>query len=112
MAAVEKRVRQGLAGGVVAGYAVDDLKVTVFDGKTRCRWQEVAFVTGRKAVVEAVRNARPIVLEPVVEIEVLAPEAAIGDLAGDLSGRRGQPVTGTDGRGRGMSVIARGGAVG
>lgn len=106
MAAVEKGVRQGLAGGVVAGYAVDDLKVTVFDGKTHAvDGKEVAFVTaGRKAVVEAVRNARPIVLEPVVEIEVLAPEAAIGDLAGDLSGRRGH-ITGTDGRGRGMSVI-------
>ncbi|MBL8432596.1 MAG: elongation factor G, partial [Dechloromonas sp.] len=106
MAAVEKGVRQGLEGGVVAGYAVDDLKVTVFDGKTHpVDGKEVAFVTaGRKAVIEAVRGARPIVLEPIVGVEIVAPEASIGDLTGDLSSRRGH-ITGTDGRGHGMSAI-------
>ncbi len=106
MAAVEKGVRQGLEGGVVAGYAVDDLKVTVFDGKTHpVDGKEVAFVTaGRKAVIEAVRGARPIVLEPIVSVEIVAPEASIGDLTGDLSSRRGH-ITGTDGRGHGMSAI-------
>ena len=107
MAAVEKGVRQGLAGGVVAGYAVDDLKVTVFDGKTHAvDGKEVAFVmAGRKAVIEAIRAAKPIVLEPIVSISIVVPESAIGDLAGDLSGRRGH-ITGTDSRGRGMSEIA------
>ena len=106
MAAVEKGVRQGLEGGVVAGYAVDDLKVTVFDGKTHpVDGKEVAFVTaGRKAVIEAVRGARPIVLEPIVSVEIVAPEASIGDLTGDLSSRRGH-ITGTDGRGHGMAAI-------
>ncbi len=106
MAAVEKGIRQGLEGGVVAGYAVDDLKVTVFDGKTHAvDGKEVAFVVaGRKAVVEAIRAAKPIVLEPVVSIEILVPEAAIGDLAGDLASRRGH-VTGTDGRPNGMAAI-------
>jgi elongation factor G len=106
MAAVEKGVRQGLEGGVVAGYAVEDLKVTVFDGKTHpVDGKEVAFVTaGRKAVIEAVRAARPIVLEPIVSVEIVAPEASIGDLTGDLSSRRGH-ITGTDGRGHGMSAI-------
>jgi len=106
MAAVEKGVRQGLEGGVVAGYAVDDLKVTVFDGKTHpVDGKEVAFVTaGRKAVIEAVRAARPIVLEPIVSVEIIVPEASIGDLTGDLSSRRGH-ITGTDGRGHGMSAI-------
>lgn len=107
MAAVEKGVRQGLAGGVVAGYTVDDLKVTVFDGKTHAvDGKEVAFVTaGRKAVIEAIRAARPIVLEPIVEIEIVVPETAIGDLSGDLAGRRGH-ITGTDGRGHGMAAIS------
>jgi len=107
MAAVEKGIRQGLEGGVVAGYAVDDLKVTVFDGKTHAvDGKEVAFVTaGRKAVVEAIRNAKPIVLEPIVTIEIVVPETAIGDLTGDLAGRRGH-ITGTDGRGHGFAAIS------
>lgn len=107
MAAVEKGIRQGLDGGVVAGYAVDDLKVTVYDGKTHAvDGKEVAFtVAARKAVIEAVRNAKPIVLEPIVDIEVVVPEAAIGDLSGDLSSRRGH-ITGTDGRGHGMAAIS------
>ncbi len=106
MAAVEKGIRQGLEGGVVAGYAVDDLKVTVFDGKTHAvDGKEVAFtIAGRKAVIEAIRGAKPIVLEPIVSIEIVVPETAIGDLTGDLSGRRGH-ITGTDGRGRGMAAI-------
>ncbi|HZX31920.1 MAG TPA: elongation factor G [Rhodocyclaceae bacterium] len=106
MPAVEKGVRQALEGGVVAGYPVEDLKVTVYDGKTHpVDGKEVAFVTaGRKAVIEAIRAARPIVLEPMVNIEIVVPEAAIGDLTGDLSGRRGQ-ITGTDGRGHAMVAI-------
>ncbi len=106
MAAVEKGIRQGLEGGVVAGYTVDDLKVTVFDGKTHAvDGKEVAFVVaGRKAVIEAIRAARPIVLEPIVTIEIVLPEAAIGDLSGDLASRRGH-ITGTDGRGHGMAAI-------
>jgi elongation factor G len=107
MAAVEKGVRQGLEGGVVAGYTVDDLKVTVFDGKTHAvDGKEVAFViAGRKAVVEAIRAAKPIVLEPIVNIEIVLPEGAIGDLTGDLASRRGH-ITGTDGRGNGMAAIS------
>ncbi|MCE1181568.1 MAG: elongation factor G [Rhodocyclales bacterium] len=106
MPAVEKGVRQALAGGVLAGYAVEDLKVTVFDGKTHAvDGKEVAFtIAGRKAVIEAIRNAKPIVLEPIVSIEITVPESAIGDLTGDLSGRRGH-ITGTDGRGHGMAAI-------
>lgn len=107
MPAVEKGVRQALEGGVVAGYPVEDLKVTVYDGKTHpVDGKEVAFVTaGRKAVIEAIRAARPIVLEPIVDIEIAVPESAIGDLTGDLSGRRGH-ITGTEGRGHGMSAIS------
>ncbi|MBW7903648.1 MAG: elongation factor G [Rhodocyclaceae bacterium] len=106
MPAVEKGVRQALADGVIAGFPVEDVRVTVFDGKTHpVDGKEVAFFTaGRKAAMAAVREARPIVLEPVVDIEILAPEAAIGDLAGDLAGKRGH-VTGTGQRG-GMTAIS------
>ena len=107
MAAVEKGVRQALAEGVVAGFPVHDLRVTVYDGKSHAvDGKEVAFVAaGRKATQEALRNATPIVLEPVVSIEVLAPEAHIGDLTGDLSGKRGQ-VTGTQPRPAGTVAIS------
>ena len=104
--AVEKGVRQALEGGVVAGFPVDDLRVTVYDGKTHpVDGKEIAFITaGRKATIEAIRTAAPIVLEPVVEIEIIAPETAIGDITGDLSSRRGQ-INGADTRGHGRMVI-------
>lgn len=107
MPAVEKGVRQALADGVVAGYPVEDLRVIVYDGKTHpVDGKEVAFVTaGRKATIAAIQAAAPIVLEPIVAIEVIAPEAAMGDLAGDLSSRRGH-VTGTTPRGFGGMAIA------
>mgnify|MGYP000868149948 FL=1 len=96
MPAVEKGVRQALEGGVVAGFPVEDLKVTVYDGKTHAvDGKEVAFVTaGRKATIAAIQAAGAIILEPIVNIEVLVPEANMGDIAGDLSSRRGH-VTGT-----------------
>ena len=99
MAAVEKGVQQALAEGAVGGFPLHDLRVIVHDGKTHAvDGKEVAFVTaGRKAVIEAIRAANPIVLEPIVAIEIVAPEAAIGDLTGDLSSRRGH-ITGTNPR--------------
>lgn len=96
MPAVEKGVRQALAAGVVAGYPVVDLRVTVFDGKHHSvDSKEIAFTTaGRKALVAAVREARALLLEPIVQVEISAPEAATGDITGDLASRRGQ-VSGT-----------------
>ncbi len=107
MAAVEKGVRQALAEGVVAGYPVHDLRVTVHDGKTHAvDGKDIAFTSaGRKATIDAVRQARPIVLEPLVNIEVLAPEATIGDLTGDLASKRGH-VTGTEPRPSGHVAIS------
>ncbi|OYV17112.1 MAG: elongation factor G, partial [Methylococcaceae bacterium NSM2-1] len=104
--AVEKGVRQALEGGVVAGFPIEDLRVTVYDGKTHpVDGKEIAFViAGRKATIEAIRAAAPIVLEPVVEIEIIAPETAMGDVTGDLSSRRGQIVR-ADTRGQGRMVI-------
>jgi elongation factor G len=107
MAAVEKGVRQALAEGVVAGYPVHDLRVTVHDGKTHAvDGKDIAFTSaGRKATIDAVRLARPMVLEPLVNIEVLAPEATIGDLTGDLASKRGH-VTGTQPRPNGAVAIS------
>jgi elongation factor G len=90
--AVEKGVRDVLAGGAIAGYPVVDVKVTVYDGKHHSvDSKEIAFVTaGRKAFLAAVREARPIVLEPIVNVEIIAPDVSMGDITGDLSAKRGQ----------------------
>lgn len=106
MPAVEKGVRQALQDGVVAGFAVQDLRVVVYDGKSHAvDSKEIAFVAaGRKAAVAAIRAAGPIVLEPLVDLEVLAPETAVGDLTGDLAGKRGH-VTNTQARGQGLMAI-------
>ena len=90
--AVEKGVRDVLAGGAIAGYPVVDVKVTVYDGKHHSvDSKEIAFVTaGRKAFLAAVREARPIVLEPIVNVEITTPDVAMGDITGDLSAKRGQ----------------------
>ena len=106
MPAVEKGVRQALQDGVIAGYPVHDLRVVVVDGKSHSvDSKEVAFIAaGRKATVAAIRAANPILLEPLVDLEVSAPEAAVGDLTGDLAGKRGH-VTGTQPRGPGLMAI-------
>jgi elongation factor G len=94
--AVEKGVRQVLEAGPLAGFPLQDVRVVVYDGKSHpVDSKEVAFVSaGKKAFLDAIQKARPIALEPVVDIEILAPDANMGDLAGDLSSKRGQ-VTGT-----------------
>ncbi len=104
--AVEKGVREVLASGAIAGYPVVDVRVTVHDGKHHSvDSKEIAFVTaGRKAFMAALREARPIVLEPIVHIEITAPDGAMGDLTGDLSSRRGI-VTGTANGAPGTVVI-------
>jgi elongation factor G len=90
--AVEKGVRQVLGAGAVAGYPLHDVRVIVYDGKTHpVDGKEVAFVSaGRKAFLDAVAKARPIVLEPIMNVFITAPMHAIGDITGDLSGMRGR----------------------
>ncbi|MDR1709848.1 MAG: elongation factor G, partial [Candidatus Accumulibacter sp.] len=106
MASVEKGVRQALEDGVVGGFPVHDIRVIVHDGKSHpVDSKDIAFFTaGRKATIQAIQAASPIILEPVVDIEVLAPEASVGDLSGDLSSKRGQ-LTGTQPRGAGVMAI-------
>ena len=90
--AVEKGVRQAMVQGAVAGFPLEDIRVTVHDGKHHpVDSKEVAFVAaGKKAFLSAVKNARPIVLEPIVEIDVTIPSDAVGNVTGDLSSRRGR----------------------
>jgi elongation factor G len=104
--AVEKGVREVLTHGAIAGYAVVDVKVTVYDGKHHSvDSKEIAFATaGKKAFMAAIREARPIVLEPIVHLEVTAPDSAMGDITGDLSGKRGL-VSGTANAANGTVVI-------
>jgi elongation factor G len=94
--AVEKGVREALTSGVIAGYSLVDVRVIVYDGKHHSvDSKDIAFATaGRKAFMDAVKAARPIVLEPVANVEIVAPDVSMGDIAGDLSSRRGQ-VNGT-----------------
>ena len=104
--AVEKGVRQVLDAGPVAGYPVHDVRVIVYDGKYHdVDSKEVAFIAaGKRAFMDAISKARAIVLEPIVNIEITAPEANMGDIAGDLSSKRGQ-LSGTDSLAPGTLVI-------
>ncbi len=88
--AVEKGVRQVLSEGALAGFPIQDLRVTVYDGKHHpVDSKEVAFVSaGRKAFLDALQKATPIVLEPIMRLEITAPASAIGDITGDLATKR------------------------
>jgi elongation factor G len=94
--AVEKGVRQAIAAGALAGFSIEDLRVTVYDGKYHSvDSKEVAFVAaGKKALLDAVAKASPIVLEPIVNIQISARSEHTGDIGGDLLTRRGH-ITGT-----------------
>src|SRR4029078_380280 len=93
---VQKGVEQVLTAGPAAAFPMQGVGVTVYDGKSHpVDSKEVAFVAaGKKAFLDAIGKARPIVLEPIVGVEINCPANTMGDVAGDLSSRRGQ-VTGT-----------------
>ena len=95
--AVQKGVRQVLNGGAVAGYPLQDVRVIVYDGKHHpVDSKEVAFVAaGKRAFVDAISKAKPIVLEPVAKIEITTPNESVGDITGHLSGIRGR-IAGSD----------------
>ena len=90
--AVDKGVKEALEGGVIAGYPVVDVKVTIFDGSYHdVDSNEMAFkIAGSMAVKEGVRKAKPVLLEPIMKVEVVTPEDYSGDVIGDLNRRRGQ----------------------
>ncbi|WP_045383905.1 elongation factor G [Vibrio campbellii] len=89
--AVEKGIVQALEEGAISGNPIKDVEVTVYDGKYHSvDSKEIAFViAGKKAFLDAINNADPIVLEPIVQMELHIPTANVGDVSGDLSGNRG-----------------------
>jgi elongation factor G len=103
---IEKGIRQVLSEGAVAGYPMQDVRATVYDGKFHpVDSKDIAFVTaGKKAFLEAVDKAKPVILEPVVKIRIVAQDSNMGDLAGDLSSRRGR-INGSESKSGGRIAI-------
>jgi elongation factor G len=104
--AIEKGVRDVIDTGAVAGYPVQDVRVIVYDGKHHpVDSKEVAFrAAGKYAFRDAIAKAKPVLLEPIVNMEVTIPEANVGSITGDLSGKRGR-IQSTDMAPGGMSVV-------
>lgn len=104
--AVEKGVRQVMNEGAIAGYPMQDIKVVLYDGKHHSvDSKEVAFVAaGRKAFLEAIHQAKPVILEPIVSVEVITPSDAMGDITADISVHRGM-ITETSPLSRSRAMI-------
>ena len=92
--AVFKGVNDVMQNGVVAGFPMQDIKASIYDGKSHpVDSKEVAFRTaGKNAFIDALQKAKPVLLEPIVNIEITAPAENMGDIAGDLAGKRGRVV--------------------
>jgi len=90
--AIEKGVRDQMETGIVAGFPLQDVRVRVYDGKHHpVDSKEIAFrIAGKLAVKDAFSKGKPALLEPIVNIEVIVPSQFVGDITGDLSGRRGR----------------------
>jgi elongation factor G len=90
--AVDKGIREALEGGVIAGYPIVDVKVTLFDGSYHdVDSNEMAFkIAASMGFKEGFKKARPVLLEPIMKVEVVTPEDYFGDIVGDLNRRRGQ----------------------
>jgi elongation factor G len=99
-------VRDLIDIGILAGYPVQDVKVIVYDGKHHpVDSKEVAFrAAGKYAFKDAFLKAKPVLLEPIVKMEITVPEDKVGSITGDLSGKRGR-IQGTDIVAGGMAVI-------
>lgn len=104
--AVEKGIRQALNSGALSGNPMQDIRVTVYDGKHHpVDSKEVAFVAaGKKAFLDAFSKSRPVVLEPIVNINVTAPNEAMGDINADISVKRGR-ISNTLALSGGMTTI-------
>lgn len=96
--AVDKGIQEALEAGVVAGYPVQDIKVTLYDGSYHeVDSSEMAFkIAGSMAIKKGLRAANPVLLEPIFKVEVTTPEEYMGDVIGDLNSRRGQVSGMTD----------------
>src|SRR5450432_4577248 len=105
--AVDKGIREAVQTGVIAGYPIVDVKVTIFDGSYHdVDSNEMAFkIAGSMGFKEGFRKAKPVLLEPIMKVEVVVPEDYYGDIVGDLSRRRGQ-IVGTEDSPSGKVVTA------
>ena len=104
--AVEKGLREAIETGVLAGYPVVDLKVSLFDGSYHdVDSSEIAFkIAASMAFKDGCKKANPIILEPIMDVEVVTPEQFMGDVIGDLNSRRGK-ILGMETRG-GFNVVS------
>jgi elongation factor G len=91
---VDKGIQDKMGEGILAGYPVVDIKVELYDGKEHpVDSKDIAFqIAGREAIKEAVMKASPVLLEPIVKMEVVVPSKYMGDVTGDISGRRGRVI--------------------
>ena len=105
---VEKGIRDAAARGFLAGFPVVDFRAILYDGKYHdVDSSDIAFkIAGSLAFKEAMKQARPALLEPVMHVEVYAPDQYSGDLMGDLSGRRGR-ISGSESRGHNVIIKAQ-----
>jgi elongation factor G len=105
--AVDKGIQEAIQTGVIAGYPIVDVKVTIFDGSYHdVDSNEMAFkIAGSIGFKEGFRKAKPVLLEPIMKVEVVVPEDYYGDIVGDLSRRRGQ-IVGTEDSPSGKVVTA------
>ena len=106
--AIDKGIQETMIRGVIAGYPVVDVKVTVFDGKYHdVDSSELAFkIAGRNGFKEAFKKCKPLMLEPIYDLVVRVPEEFMGDVMGDLSSRRGK-IQGMEGEGRYQVIKAK-----
>jgi len=103
--AVEKGIKEGMSRGIIAGFPLVDVSCELFDGSYHeVDSSEIAFkIAGSMAVQDAARRAKPVILEPIMKIEVVTPEKFMGDVTGHLSSKRAQ-IEGMEERGQ-MKVI-------
>jgi len=92
--AVEQGIREALDNGILAGFPVVDIKVTLFDGSYHeVDSSELAFkVAGSMGFKEAARKAKPVILEPIMKVQITLPESYVGDVMGDLNSRKAKVI--------------------
>ncbi len=106
--AVEKGIREAMAGGVIAGYPMVDVRVRLYDGSYHdVDSSDMAFkIAGSLGFKSAVEKAKPVILEPIMNMEITVPDENMGDVIGDLNSRRGK-VVGMDAKGHGQIIKAK-----
>jgi elongation factor G len=105
---IEEGIKEAMTSGVLAGYPVDDVRVSLYDGSFHdVDSSEMAFkIAGSMAFKDAAKKARPVLLEPVMRVEVVVPEEYMGDIMGDINSRRGR-ITAMEARGGTQIVKSR-----